>query len=203
MCQHCETLLSLIPLLQCNNASIERISLYLDEIRATHKFRAHTRKSSATIPLAKCASAIQSSAYAFYALPSQPTFNKLCCAIKAYWVARLRANDARKANTINPDGQPEPLRDPRVHRIPDCWIHDKESVNPAHIHEQVNFARHVITCNNRYAERAFARAERMMKRDNASEAARVERSFAHDAIHRSNCIEYQLSEYRSIHNIRR
>jgi hypothetical protein len=203
MCLHCDTLLRHVPLLQRNSAQeVELVALVADEIRSAHKFRPSTRKPPA-VTMSEALRALESSAYFFYADQNQSNYNVIVANIAAFWNARAKANDARKSNILNPAGKPEPAHGPAHFTVPpDCFIHGKQNNDPARIVAHIDHARHAITRNNESAERQFAQAARLAK-EGSVDAARLAREFAHDSVHRSNWIEYELTEFRSIHNARR
>jgi hypothetical protein len=203
MCQHCDSLLRYVPQLQGNKPqAVELVALVLEQIRVAHKFKPLQRASRAKVALRDALRRIESAAYTFYARANQANYFVIAGTISAYWSARLRANDKKPSRALNPRGKSEPHAAPRIHRIPPCWIHDKESNNPAHIVAHIDYARHAITCNNEHAERLFRSADRLAQ-EGSNDAAHLQASFAHGAVRRSNCIENQLTEYRSIHSARR
>jgi hypothetical protein len=203
MCIHCDTLLRHVPQLQRNSAQeLELVALVADEIRSEHKFRKSTRSVPA-ISMQEALRALTSAAYVFYAIPNQSNYNVIAANIAAFWTARTNANQRRKAQILNPAGKPEPAHGPAHFLIPpDCFIHGKQSNDPARIVAHIDHARHAITRNNQRAERMFRNADRLAK-EGSNDAAHLQASFAHDAVHRSNHIEYELTEFRSIHNARR
>jgi hypothetical protein len=197
MCQHCDSLLRYVPQLQGNKPqAVELVALVLEQIRVAHKFKPLQRASRAKVALRDALRRIESAAYTFYARANQANYFVIAGTISAYWSARLRANDARPSRTLNPAGKSEPRLNPRVHRIPPCWIHDHESSDPAHVAETVDFARASITRNKQRAEQNLHVAE--THKDSTIRA--LSREVARDNVDRMNATEVQLREYRSIHN---
>jgi hypothetical protein len=189
-----------VPQLQRNSAQeVELIAVLVDEIRIVHKLRRYTRTPAlSTMP--EALRSLASAVYTFHSNCSQGNYNVIVRSISQFWTARTLANQRRREHILNPAGKSEPAHGPAHFQIPpDCFIHEKQSNDPARIVAHIDHARHAITANNRFAEKMLQHADRLSERDCAEDASRLARGFARDAITRSNRIESQLAEFRSIH----
>lgn len=196
MCAHCETLLRWLPQLRGNKPQVvELLSVALDAIRAAHKLPTLSRASRARWTIDDSLRRIESAGYTFYARPNAANYLVIIGCISAFWSSRMRAIDLTPARKLNKRGKSEPRAQPRVHRIPDCWIHDHESYDPARVAENVDYAQ---TALNR-AKYRLTLAERVAHDHRNSDTRAFARERAAMLENKISQIRPALAEYRSAH----
>jgi len=196
MCGHCETLLRWLPLLRGNKPQVvELLSVALDAARVVHKLPLLTRASRAQWTIDDSLRRIESAGYQFYARPNAANYIVIAGCISAFWSSRVRAINLTPSKKLNPKGKSEPRAQPHIHSIPDCWIHDHESSDPARVAENVDYAKSAID----RAKYRLTLAERVAETHKNKDTRAFARNRMHMLENKIADIRPALAEYRSAH----